>query len=121
MTEYVFRHEPQSAPRITHVEVPAGFSKALDAQWKLVQKDQINPVIDFSSAKEAAFHLAYAKEWGRNQTPEVTVRKGTLRANDQEGTLRLLMTPFDPNAPKRGRKAKAESETTPGNAPVDKV
>jgi hypothetical protein len=116
MAEYVFRHEPQSAPRVTQVEVPAGFSKALDAQWKLVQKDQVNPVIDFASAKEAAFHLAYAKAWGRAQTPEVTVRKGTARAGDTDGTLRLLLTPFDPNAPKRGRKAKTETAEVPATA-----
>jgi hypothetical protein len=108
MTEYVFRHEPQAAPRVSHVEVPKAFTAALDAQWKLVQKDQVNPVIDFSTAKEAAFHLAYAKEWGRNQTPQVTVRKGTARKDDQEGTLRLLLTPYDENAPKRGRKSNAE-------------
>jgi len=108
MSDYVFRHEPQNVPRITRVEVPEAFAKALGEQWKLVQRDQVNPVIDFSTAKEAAFHLAYAKQWGRNQTPEVTVRKGTARQGDQEGTLRLLMTPFDPNAPKRGRKSNAE-------------
>jgi len=108
MTEYVFRHEPQTAPRASHVEVPKAFAEALTHQWKVVQADQVNPVIDFSTAKEAAFHLAYAKEWGRNQTPVVTVRKGTLRTGDQEGTLRLIMTPYDENAPKRGRKSKAE-------------
>ena len=111
MTDYVFRHEPQSAPRVTAVEVPKEFAKALDAQWKHVQKDQINPVIDFSTAKEAAFHLAYAKAWGRTQEPVVTVRKGAVKAGDQVGTLRLLMTPYDENAPKRGRKPAEKAET----------
>jgi hypothetical protein len=111
MTDYVFRHEPQSAPRITAVEVPKAFAHALDAQWKIVQKDQVNPVVDFASAKEAAFHLAYAKQWGREQTPVVTVRKGAVKANDTAGTLRLIMTEFDPNAPKRGRKAAEKTET----------
>jgi hypothetical protein len=108
VTEYVFRHEPQSAPRTAQVEVPAPFARALDAEWKLVQKDQVNPVIDFPTAKDAAFHLAYAKQWGREQTPQVTVSKGTLRKDDQEGTLRLIMKPFNPDAPKRGRKANAD-------------
>jgi hypothetical protein len=118
MTDYVFRHEPQSAPRITAVEVPKAFAQALDAQWKIVQRDQVNPVVDFATAKEAAFHLAYAKQWGRDQKPVVvTVRKGATKAGDQAGTLRLIMTPFDENAPKRGRKpAEKENAATPATA-----
>lgn len=112
VTEYVFRHEPQTAPRISQVEVPKGFAEALTREYKAVQTDQVNPVIDFSTAKEAAFHLAYAKQWGRDQKPEVVVRKGTARQGDQDGTLRLLMTPFDPNAPKRGRKSNADKAST---------
>lgn len=104
---YTFRHEPQDVTR-GNIAVPPAFRKALDEQWKLVQKDQVNPVIDFPTAQAAALHLAYAKQWGRDQktetTPEITVRKGTHREGDLDGTLRLLMTPFDPNAPKRGRK-----------------
>ena len=107
---YTFRHEPKNAPKVTHVEVPKEFATALNEQWKIVQRDQVNPVIDFASAKEAAFHLAYAKEWARTlgEGKVVTVRKGTVRQGDQEGTLRLLMEPYNPNAPKRGRKSNAE-------------
>jgi len=113
MTEatYTFRHEPQSTPRTGFVQVPPAFSKALTEQYALVQRDQVNPVIDFATAKDAALHLAFAKQWGRDQKPEVIVRKGTARQGDQDGTLRLLMTEFDPNAPKRGRKPNAEKAT----------
>lgn len=111
MTDYVFRHEPQNAPRVGQVEVPPAFRAALDQQWKMVQADQVNPVIDFNTPVEAALHLAFAKQWGRDQTPEVTVRKGTIRKGDLPGTLRLLLTPFNANAPKRGRKPNETTES----------
>lgn len=104
---YVFTHEPKEASRrVTVTQVPPEFASALDKQWEVVQRDQVVPVITFADAKEAAFHLAYAKAWGlsKEDGKKVTVRKGTMRKDDKEGTLRLVMEPYDPDAPKRGRK-----------------
>ena len=110
---YAFRHEAQTAPRgVAVTEVPAEWAAALDAEYEYVKRDQINPVIDFDTPKEAAIHLAYARAWGlsKPEGQKITVRKGTARKDDKEGTLRLVMVPFDPNAAKRGRKPKAESK-----------
>ena len=105
---YEFKHEPKEVSKrgVTVTEVPADYAKALDTEWGIVKRDQVVPVIDFATAKDAAFHLAYAKAWGLSK-PEghkVTVRKGTARKDDPEGRLRLVMEPFDPNATPRGRK-----------------
>lgn len=107
---YEFKHEPKDAPRTVSVtEVPADWAKALDTEWGIAKRDQVVPVITFPTAKDAAMHLAYAKAWGLSKQDghKVTVRKGTARKDDAEGTLRLVMEPFNPNAPKRGRKPAA--------------
>lgn len=104
---YEFKHDPMDAPRTVSVtQVPADYAKALDTEWGIVKRDQVIPVITFPTAKDAAMHLAYAKAWGLSKPDghKVTVRKGTARRDDSEGTLRLIMEPFNPDAPKRGRK-----------------
>jgi hypothetical protein len=110
MAGYEFRHEAVTPSRhpVTITQVPPEFAKALDGQWKLVQTKPVIPVIDFADAKEVAFHLAYAKAWGMSKPEgeQVTVTKRT-RKEDKEGTLRLSMVKYDPNAPKRGRRSTA--------------
>jgi hypothetical protein len=104
---YAFTHEPlQPSKRVAVTEVPPLFAQALDAQWEFVKRDQVVPVITFPDAKTAAFHLAYAKAWGlsKDDGSKVTVKKGPARKDEPEGTLRLIMEPYNPDAPKRGRK-----------------
>lgn len=105
--QYVFTREAATpSKRVTVTEVPPAFAAALDAEWEYVKRDQVVPVIVFPTAKDAAFHLAYAKAWGgsKPEGEKVTVKKGPARKDEPEGTLRLIMEPFNPNAPKRGRK-----------------
>ena len=104
---YVFTREAATpSKRVTVTEIPPAFVTALDAEWEFVKRDQVVPVIVFPTAKDAAFHLSYAKAWGLSKPDgqKVTVKKGPARKDEPEGTLRLIMEPYDPNAPKRGRK-----------------
>lgn len=109
---YVFRHETKTPPKrgVSVTTIPAEFVDALNEQWKVVQNDgTIVPVIDFTTPQEVAMHLAYAKAWGlsRPEGEKVTVKKATAHKDDPATTLRLDMTVFDPDAPKRGRKPAA--------------
>lgn len=113
MTEYQFTHETKEVSSKTPVavtEIPPAWSAALDNAYAHSREHHTNPVIEFPTAKEAALHLAYAKAWGRSKPEghQITVIK-THRKTDKEGTLRLSMEPFNPNAPKRGRTPKASA------------
>lgn len=101
---FQFNRESKPVGRTVQVStIPPEFAAALDSEWGH-HKGEYLLSHDFGTAKDAAKHLAYAKAWGLSREEKVTVRKATAHKDDSEGLLRLTMEPFNPDAPKRGRK-----------------
>lgn len=103
---YSFTRQAKPEPSVKVYALPPELVAALDMEWEYHKTHpdyvSVTRASDESDGKRLA---AYARAWGLSRQGEkVTVRKLPNRPSDHELDVRLEMTKFDPNAPKRGRK-----------------
>lgn len=113
---YRFTREVKPTTSVKVYALDPQLVAALDAEWEYhkTHADYVS-VTRAEDAADAARLAAHARAWGKSRPnrggEEVTVRKLPNRPTDHEFDVRLEMTKFDPNATKRGRKPKTESDS----------
>jgi hypothetical protein len=121
--KFTVRHEPKPlTTNVTASTIPAELVTALEAELSFWHKHPDHIVVLTAETADAAKRLAlYARAWGMSRASEdsgrVAVRKLPLRDADNKNEARLEFAPYDPNAPKRGRKPNGGRSTTEETTP----
>jgi len=112
--------EATRSTRLTISDLDPEWVAALEHEWKsqVESKTEYNHVTVMDDPKDVGRYAAYARAWGLSRDGEkIEVRKLPPRKGESNGTLRLDMHKYDPNAPKLGRKPKT-TETVVAEAPA---
>lgn len=107
------------------MDVPDDVRKDLEELWAHLQTDDGKGQIalaSFDTEDEAKLFVKQARSWAvtrkndAGESEQVTFRKNPRQKDDTDKVLRFTILPYDPNAPRRGRPAKATE--TPVAEPV---